>query len=214
LQVVDAGEVVALGSAQQRAVLALLILHAPEPVSLDRLIDELWGERPPATAQHAVQVYVSGIRKLLRVGGADVAVRTSASGYALDVDPGRIDAGRFERLLAGSQRVLAGDPSHARTLFEEALALWRGPALADFQQSEITRHEAARLEELRTLAIEGLVEARLACGEPAEVIGPITGLVAADPLRERPPPAADACPISQRPASRGSGRIPRRVRGA
>jgi class 3 adenylate cyclase/DNA-binding winged helix-turn-helix (wHTH) protein/tetratricopeptide (TPR) repeat protein len=186
LQVVDAGEVVALGSAQQRAVLALLILHAPEPVSLDRLIDELWGERPPATAQHAVQVYVSGIRKLLRVGGADVAVRTSASGYALDVDPGRIDAGRFERLLAESQRVLAGDPSHARTLFEEALALWRGPALADFQQSEITRHQAARLEELRTLAIEGLVEARLACGEHAEVIGPITGLVAVDPLRERP----------------------------
>jgi class 3 adenylate cyclase/DNA-binding SARP family transcriptional activator len=185
LQVVDAGGVVALGSAQQRAVLALLILHAPEPVSLDRLIDELWGERPPATAQHAVQVYVSGIRKLLRVRGADVAVRTSPSGYALDVDAGRVDAGRFERLLAESQRVLAEDPSDARALFEEALALWRGPALADCQQSEITRQEAARLEELRTLAIEGLVEARLACGEHAEVIGPITGLVAADPLRER-----------------------------
>jgi class 3 adenylate cyclase len=188
LEVAVGGGVLALGGAQQRAVLALLIVHAPEPVSLDRLIDELWGERPPATAQHAVQVYVSEIRKLLRAGkGAEeVAVRSSASGYVMEVDPERIDAWRFERLFDEAQGVLARDPSHARRAFEAALALWRGPPLADFQRSGVARREAERLEELRALAIEGLVEARIACGEHAEVIGAITGLVAASPLRERP----------------------------
>jgi class 3 adenylate cyclase len=186
LEVVDAGRPVAVGSAQRRLVLALLLLRAPEPVSLDRLVDELWGERPPATAPHAVQVYVSGIRKLLRAGGGGAAVRSSPSGYVLEVDRERIDARRFERLLDEAQRVLAGDPSRARGLFEEALGLWRGPPLAEFGESELALREADRLEDLRTLALEGVVEARLACGEHGEAIGQLTALVAANPLRERP----------------------------
>jgi predicted ATPase/DNA-binding SARP family transcriptional activator len=186
LQVVDAGQVVALGSAQQRAVLALLILHAPEPVSLDRLIDELWGERPPATAQHAVHVYVSAIRKALGAGDGEAAVRTSSSGYVLDVDPELVDARRAERLLEEAKHLLAGDPARARELFAEAVALWRGPPLAELEASELARREANRLEELRALAVEGLVEARLACGEHGELVGALTGLVAANPLRERP----------------------------
>ena len=106
LEVVAGGEALALGGAQQRAVLALLLARAPEAVSLDRLTDELWGERPPATAQHALQVYVSGIRKVLRAGGGGVAVRSSRSGYVLEVDAERVDARRFERLVGEAQRAL------------------------------------------------------------------------------------------------------------
>ena len=170
LEVVDAGKAFALGSALQRAVLALLILDAPEPVSVGRLVDELWGERPPVTAQHAVQVYVSGIRKILRAGGG-VAVRSSPSGYVLDVDLERVDARQFERLLGDAQRVLGDDPPHARELFAKVLELWRGPPLAELSQFDFVRAEADRLEELRAVAVEGLVEARLACGEHGEVIG-------------------------------------------
>lgn len=186
LEVVGDGGPLSLGGAHHRLVLALLLVRAPEPVSLDRLVDELWGERPPATAQHAVQVYVSGIRKLLRSGGGEATVRTSPSGYAIAVAPERVDARRFERLIDEAQRALADDPPRARGLFEEALGLWRGPPLAEFEQSELAGSEADRLDELHTLAREGAVEARLGCGEPGEVIGPLTALVAANPLRERP----------------------------
>jgi class 3 adenylate cyclase/DNA-binding winged helix-turn-helix (wHTH) protein len=186
LEVVAGGEAVALGGAQQRAVLALLLLRAPEPVSLDRLTDELWGERPPASAAHAVQVYISGIRKVLRAGGGGVAVRSSRSGYVLEVDAERVDARRFERLVGEAQHALSGDPSHARELFGEALELWRGPPLVEFGRFEFARLEADRLEELHAVALEGLVEARLSCGEHSEVIAAITALVAANPLRERP----------------------------
>jgi predicted ATPase/DNA-binding SARP family transcriptional activator len=186
LEVVGGGEPLALGSAQQRAVLALLLIRAPEPVSSDWLIDELWGENPPATAAHAVQVHVSGIRKALRAGGGDAAVRTSSSGYVLDLDPELVDARRFERLLDEAQRAVAKDPSLAGSRFEEALGLWRGAPLSEFEASELVLREAGRLQELRALALEGLVEARLACGEHGEVIGAITGLVEATPLRERP----------------------------
>lgn len=186
LEVVGADGVVPLGSAQQRLVLALLLVHGSHPVSVDRLIDQIWGERPPPSAAHAVQVYVSGIRKLLRAGPVAIPVSTSPSGYAIDVDPEQVDARRFERLVDEAQQVLADEPRHARRLFEEALGLWRGPPLAEFEQSELAMSEADRLEESHTLALEGVVEARLGCGEHAEVIGQITALVAAHPLRERP----------------------------
>ena len=176
-----------LGSVQQRAVLALLLVRAPEPTSRDRLIDELWGERPPASAAHALQVYASGIRKALRPAGDDaVAVRSSPAGYVLEVEADRIDARRFERLIEEAQRVLTDDPAAARDSFERALGLWRGAPLAEFGEFEFARLEADRLEELRAVGQEGLVEARLACGEHGEVIGTLTGLVAANPLRERP----------------------------
>jgi DNA-binding SARP family transcriptional activator len=184
--VVAGGEPVALGSAQQRAVLALLVVSAPEGVSRDRLVDELWGENPPASARHAVQVYVSGIRRVLRGAGGGVQVRSSSSGYVLEVDLESVDARRFERLLDEAQRALADDPEVARERFEEALSLWRGQPLAGFEDVESARREAGRLEELRVLATEGLVEARLECGEHAEVIGQITDVVGANPLRERP----------------------------
>ncbi len=186
-EVRHAGELVGLGSAQQRAVLTRLVLRAPEPVSVQSLIDELWGERPPATAQHAVRVYVSAIRRMLRAAaGEEVVLRTRSSGYALEVSAERIDARRFERLLVDARNLLASEPARARGCFEEALALWRGPPLVEFGDSGSLMQETRRLEELHTLGLEGLVEARLAIGEHAETIGALTGLVATDPLRERP----------------------------
>ncbi len=188
IEVVAGGERLALGSVQQRAVLALLALRAPEPVSVDRLIDELWGDRAPATAAHAIQVHVSALRKILRAApGADTTTLcTRGSGYALAVDAERIDARRFERLLGQAQHASPDDPATARRRFEEALALWRGPALADLRGLESAEAKGRKLEELRALAIEGLIEARLAAGEHAGLIARITDLVDADPLREHP----------------------------
>lgn len=185
LEAVSAREPFGLGSAQQRVVLALLVVAAPEPVSRDRLVDELWGERPPASAAHAVQVYVSGIRKVLRAAGTDNAVRSVPSGYALSVAAEEIDARRFERLVSEARRVLGDDPARARELFGEALGLWRGPALAGLVQFEFARREADRLEELRSGAVQGSLEARLACGDDVGVVAPLADLVAENPLRER-----------------------------
>ena len=110
----------------------------------------------------------------------------SAAGYVLVVDPERIDAKRFERLIGEAQRVLGVDPEAARGLYERALGLWRGAPLAELSQFDFARREAERLEELHAVAVEGVVEARLALGEHERVIGQITALVAAEPLRERP----------------------------
>jgi class 3 adenylate cyclase/DNA-binding SARP family transcriptional activator/tetratricopeptide (TPR) repeat protein len=185
-EVVGEGGALGLGGFRQRAALALLVVRAPEPVSRDRLIDELWGERPPATAAHAVQVYVSGIRKALRLGGDAVSVLSSPAGYQLDVDPERVDARRFERLVGEAQRVCASDPMAARGLFGDALGLWRGAPLGEFGEFEFARLEADRLQEVHAAAVEGIVESRLEGGEHDEVIGQLTGLIAANPLRERP----------------------------
>ena len=184
LQVIADGRELPLGSLQQRAVLALLLINLGEPVSRDRFVDELWGERPPASAGHAVQVYVSGIRKSLR--GCPVEIRSAGSGYLLEVERDRVDACRFEQLVLEAQRRLTEDPSGARGLFEHALGSWRGRPLAEFADFEFARQEADRLEELHAVALEGLVEGRLAAGEHAEAIAEIAGLAAENPLRERP----------------------------
>jgi class 3 adenylate cyclase/DNA-binding SARP family transcriptional activator len=186
-EVVNGGGLLALGATRQSAALALLLARAPQPVSPDQLVDELWAGQPPASAQHAVQVYVSGIRKVLRAGGNLAVVRSGPSGYALELDLERIDARRFERLLVQAQRASSDDPARASELFAAAVGLWRGRPLAEFERFEFARREADRLEELHAVALEGLAETRLECGEAAAgLIDQITGLVDANPLRERP----------------------------
>ena len=139
-------------------------------MSCDRLIDELWGERPPRSALHAIQVYVSGLRTALRACGAsDDVVRTYPSAYALNVAPEEIDARRFERLVHEGQATAAEDPRRARQLLEEALALWRGSPLTEAEQAPDAVLEAGRLDELRLAATECLVEIRLAAGEHADL---------------------------------------------
>ena len=121
LEAVESGRTIPLGGRQQRAVLAMLLLRPNEVVTADQLIDALWGERPPPTASTMVQLYVSRLRKLL---GRD-RLLTRPAGYELAVDPSRIDAGRFEALLAAATE--ADEAGETARLLREALALWRGP---------------------------------------------------------------------------------------
>ncbi len=179
-----------LGAAKQRALLAILLLHPNEVVSRDRLIDELWGASQPATAANAIQVYVAQVRKALEPGrqrnSPSSVLLTRPGGYQLRVEPGALDAERFEDLLVeGSSARAAGDPSTASTLLREALDLWRGPALADFTYEPFAQTEIARLDELRLSALEERLEADLALGNHATVVGELEALVRDHPLRER-----------------------------
>jgi class 3 adenylate cyclase len=168
VEVVEDGLPLALGKGKQRALLAILLLHPNEVVSADRLIDELWGEQPPPTAHTALQGYVSQLRKLL---GAE-RLETVIPGYRLRVEPGELDRERFER-LSGEAR------------FSEALALWRGPALADLAYEPFAQGEIVRLEELRLAVLEQRLDADLAAGRHGELVGELEALVAEHPLRER-----------------------------
>ena len=174
---------VALGGNKPRAVLAVLLLHANEPVSAERLALALWGEDAPGGAMKTVQVHVSRLRKAL--GDADVVTTTSA-GYRLRVRDGELDAAEFERLVDGARRLFAAnEPQEAATMLRAALALWRGPALAGLAEEPFAAAEIARLEEQRLAALELRVEADLAAGHHAEVVSELQGLVADNPMREQ-----------------------------
>jgi DNA-binding SARP family transcriptional activator len=177
LEVVERGRVVPLGGSRQRALLALLLTRANEVVSADRLIDELWPE-PPQNAANALQYHISQLRKSL---GADSIV-TQAPGYVVRVGPNALDLLRFERLVADAERAA---PDGAAELLREALALWRGPALADVADEPFAQVEIPRLEELRVRALELRLEADLARGRHADVVGELEALVREHPLRER-----------------------------
>ena len=147
LEVLDEGREVALGGSKQRALLAVLLLHANETLSTDRLIDELWGEHPPATAAKTVQVHISRLRKALAGEGRGDPIVTREHGYQLQLDPDRLDAHRFERLVGeGGSELAAGRPERAATDAGDALALWRGPPLADLAYEPFAQREIARLD--------------------------------------------------------------------
>jgi DNA-binding SARP family transcriptional activator len=167
-----------LGGAKQRSLLAILLLHANQVVSTDRLIDELWGAEPPATAAKGIQVIVSKLRK--KLGGGRLA--TQARGYVLRVDPTELDLARFERLVAEAR---GAAPENAARKLRQALALWRGPALADLAYEPFAQAEIARLEELRLAALDQRIDADLAVGRHAELVGELEALVGQHPLRER-----------------------------
>ncbi len=177
------GRELAPGGRKQRAVLALLLVHANELVPTARIVEELWpAERPPPTAVKTVQVYVSHLRKLL----GETAIETRGPGYVLPVGPDDLDAARFERLVGESRRLLDADPAAAAEAAEQALGLWRGPALADVADLPFARGEIDRLEELRTVAREQRLEAELALGRHAQAVPELERLVEQQPLRERP----------------------------
>jgi DNA-binding SARP family transcriptional activator len=171
LEVVEGGRALTLGGARQRAVLALLLTRPNEVVSADRLVDDLWGSDPPRTAANTVQQYVSQLRKLL---GSD-RIATRPPGYALRVEPGELDLDRFEAL------VKRGDAEALR----EAFTLWRGAPLADLAYEPFAQSEIARLGEVRVAALEKRIDADLALGQDAELVGELEGLIAEHPLRER-----------------------------
>jgi DNA-binding SARP family transcriptional activator len=167
-----------LGGQKQRALLALLLLRAGQAVAVDSIVDKLWGEHPPRTATTSLQNFVVQLRKLL---GTDVLV-TKPPGYALRVEPEQFDLGRFEQLVAEARRA---EPAEQVRKLREALALWRGPPLADLGYEGFAQDEIRRLEELRLEALEQRFDAELACGASAEVVAELEALLGKHPLRER-----------------------------
>ena len=185
LEVADNGHQVDLGGPTQRALLAILLLHANEVVSVERLVDELWGDEPPATAVRTLQAHVSRLRSALN-GSGEGRVETRGHGYVLHVRDGELDADRFrDRIEEARGRLAAGDADSAAATLEEALAIWRGPVLAGLARNSFARSDVARLEELRLAATEERVEADLARGRHAELVPELEQLVERHPLRER-----------------------------
>jgi DNA-binding SARP family transcriptional activator len=186
LEIADRDGIVRLGQGRQRSVLVLLLLHCNEPVSSDRLIDELWGERPPPTAPKVLQNHIGQLRRAL--GERDAArLETCGHGYVLRVERGELDVERFEQLVrAGSEALSRDEPAAAAARLREALALWRGPALADVAYESFAQPVIAQLEERRLVALEQRIDAELALGRHADVIAELEALVAEHPLRERP----------------------------
>ena len=180
------GHTLDIGGQKQRALLAILLLSANKPVSRDVLVDRLWGEHPPAGAQHTLEVYVSRLRKTLEPAAGRQVVLTRPGAYLLRATGEHIDVRRFERLAGEGRRALAGNaPGRAAADLREALALWRGEPLADISHEHFAQAEIARLEELRASAVEDRMEADIALGRHADVVGELGALVAAHPLRER-----------------------------
>ena len=183
LEVLDDHGVVTLGGRKPRAVLAVLLLSANEPVSPERLARALWGDDAPAGAVKTVQVHVSRLRKAL---DHNDVLTTTPGGYCLEVQPGELDAQRFEQLVDEGRRALAaGRPEEASALLREAAGLWRGPPLADLAFEPFAQTEIDRLEEQRLAALEARVEADAAAGRHAELVPELWRLVAEHPTRER-----------------------------
>ena len=184
LEVVDeAGLQLSLGGGRQRALLAVLLLHANEVVSSDHLIQELWGDKPPESAAKLLQGHVSQVRRAI---GGDARLVTRQPGYMLRVEPGELDGEHFEQLVDEGRRALARGAAHeAAGKFREGLSLWRGAPLAEFTSDEFAQGEIARLEELRLTALEDLMDAELALGRHAALVGELEPLVSQHPWRER-----------------------------
>ena len=207
------GRLVGLGGEKPRALLAILLLHRNEVVSVDRLVDDLWGESPPETALRTVRAYVSRLRKALGANGTRAPEEASAPGangaspveeadgapdasggvlltrgrgYVLRVAPGEVDLERFGEMAERGRDALAtGRPGEASAVLRMALGIWRGAPLAEFAYEPFAQSSIAQFEELHLAAVEDRVEADLALGRARELVGELRDLVARHPLRER-----------------------------
>ena len=184
LEVTAEGRSYAIGSGKQRALLAILLLRANEPVATDTLLELLWGERALAASRKSLQAYVSRLRKAL--GATESRIVTQPNGYLLRVAPGELDLDRFGTLAEQGRRALTeNDPERAAGLLREALEVWRGPPLADLRFEPFAQPEIRRLEELRLAALEDRFDADLESGRYAELVAELEALVDEHPLRER-----------------------------
>ena len=186
LEVRSGGTPLPLGGPKQRALLALLLLHANEVVSRDRLVDGVWGESPPSTIGAVLSVYLSKLRKLLAANGLDTALVTQPHGYMLRIEPEQLDLQRFEQLVREGREALAAENTEqGAARLAEALALWRGPPLPDLAWAPFAAAKIGRLDELRLSALEDRIEADLTLGRHFELVPELTALVAEYPLCER-----------------------------
>jgi predicted ATPase/DNA-binding SARP family transcriptional activator/Tfp pilus assembly protein PilF len=181
----NAGEPLTVPGLKVRALLADLLVHGGQPVSVDRLVDDLWGERPPADAAGALQAKISQLRRALACGEPDgrELVKYQPPGYLLRAADDAVDARQFQNLVRRARAT--EDPGMRAAVLADALKLWRGHAFADFGDQLFTQASITRLEEERLAALEEQAEARLQLGEHAQLAGELTGLVARYPLRER-----------------------------
>src|SRR5919109_5157629 len=184
LELWDGRREIEVAGAKRRALLAILILHRNEVIPRDRLVDLLWGERPPPSAFHSLEVQVSKLRALVSCDGS--RLQTRPPGYVLRLEPGELDLERFERLAEDGRAALEqGDPERADRVLREALSEVRGPALAEFAFEPFAQAPMAELAELRMAVLEDRVDADLALGRHDKLVGELEALVAAEPLRER-----------------------------
>lgn len=172
----------ALGGLRQRAVLAVLTLHANEVVPTDRLADDVWSGEPPPSAVGTLQRYISHLRRAL--DGLPAAIETRGPGYVLSIDPERIDVRRFERIIDDARALVSSSPDATIERVDEALACWRGAPLADFSYDEFAQPEVTRLEELRLNALEIRIDATLKLGRYRDLVPELEALLAQHPLRE------------------------------
>jgi DNA-binding SARP family transcriptional activator len=180
------GVLVRLGGERQRALLAVLLVHANELVRVEVLVEALLGEQRAESAVNAVRVGVSRLRRVLESGDGDLVVETRPGGYVLAVESGQLDAEVFEQLLTEGRGLLtAGDAVSAGARLREALCLWRGAAYADVARLDYVQSEIRRLEELRLVAVMDRVDADLALGATDELVVELEPLVALNPLQER-----------------------------
>lgn len=169
---------------KQRALLATLVIHAGELLSVDRLVEELWGDRPPANAPNALQAHVARLRRLLPAPGHEW-ISTLPTGYLLTLGGATTDVARFAHLSGQGRAAVPARPRYATELLGRALSLWQGPALQDCGHGPICTAEADRLEEQRLNTLEARYEASLNCGGYAEITSDLERLTADHPLRER-----------------------------
>ena len=185
LEVCADGKLVALGGPKQRAILAVLLLHANEVVPRARLLAEVWGERAPGS-EHSLDVHISRLRKALAPGGAGEMLVRRDRGYLLRVDEGSLDLDRFmQQIEAGQRALVEGRPAQAARLLNHGLGLWRGAPLAEFADYAFAGAEADRLMSCRLAGLEARIDADLALGHQAAVIGELESLITASPYRER-----------------------------
>lgn len=183
-EVVVDGRPVSLGGRQRRTLLAVLLVHNREPVSTDRLIDELWGDTAPSGARKSIQAHVAHLRRTLNRSGE--VLKAAGDGYRVDIDPDSIDSHRFEALCHEGRALSATSPEKAAAFLSEALSMFRGSPLAGLADDAFSlRVEASRLEEMRLEAMEGRLDALLGAGDMSAVIVEAERLVAHHPLRER-----------------------------
>ncbi len=186
LEVAAKGKLVALGPPKQRAVLAVLLLHANAVVSSERLIEEVWGEKAPPTASKLVQVYVSQLRRALEAAGDAAILRTRPPGYVMELPPDQLDATRFTELVTRARiEAKAGLIEDALSTYTDALELWRGPMLADITLESQAWTEVERTAELRLAAVAERIDCELSLGHHARLIGELEALTADQPLHER-----------------------------
>ena len=188
LEVADGDDLIRIASPLQRRLLAALLVQAGTVVSADRLADVLWGDQAPVDARQSLWTNVARLRRTLARpdGGGEALLMTHSPGYVLEVEPAHVDAGRFEALAAAGTGLAGEQPRRAGELLDQALALWRGPALQEFAEEPFAASEASRLEELRLAATEHRFEIELAIGDEQELVGRLHAYTQTHPFRERP----------------------------